>query len=84
MVSSVNHPDHYNHIPGIECIDVIEWMTYNAGAAVKYLWRHGHKNGADAITDLRKAIWYIEREIRRLERERENGEAVYDPPGRLG
>ena len=61
--SSVNHPDHYNSIPGIECIDVVEHFNFNLGNAIKYIWRAGLKQGADWRTDLEKALWYIEREI---------------------
>lgn len=65
---SVNHPLHYNsHPSGVECITIIEHFCYNIGAAVKYLWRAGLKPNADYIEDLRKAKWYIEREIERLE-----------------
>jgi len=64
----VHHPKHYNlHPSGIECIDVIEWMTLNVGSAIKYEWRAGLKPGVDNITDLRKAIWFLQREIERLE-----------------
>jgi hypothetical protein len=64
------NPAHYrNHPSGIECITLAEWMSFNLGNAVKYLFRAGAKG--DAITDLRKAAWYIEREIQRLLRERE-------------
>lgn len=63
----VDHPAHYNGNPsGVECIDVVEHMPFNVGNAVKYLWRAGLKG--DALEDLRKSIWYIEREIARLER----------------
>jgi len=63
----VNHPQHYNASPtGVECIDVIEHMPLNIGTAIKYLWRQGLKPGVAAETDLRKSIWYIEREIARL------------------
>ena len=61
----VDHPEHYNQIPGVECIDVIECFPYNLGAALKYLWRAGCKPGVEFETDMRKAIWYIEREIMR-------------------
>lgn len=57
----VNHPDHYQVVPGIECIDVVEHFSFNRGNAIKYLWRAGAK--ADVVEDLRKAIWYIQREI---------------------
>lgn len=61
----VHHPAHYNaHPSGVECIDVIEWMPHNIGAAVKYLWRADEKG--QHVRDLHKAIWYINREIARL------------------
>lgn len=64
---NVNHPKHYNsHPAGIECIDVIEHMTFNVGSAVKYLWRAGLKT-TDAVEDLKKAEWYIKREIQKLQ-----------------
>lgn len=64
---AVHHPQHYNANPsGIECIDVIEHLPFNVGTAMKYLWRAGHKG--DAVEDFQKAIWYIEREISRLEK----------------
>lgn len=63
----VNHPAHYNdHPSGVECIQITEHMNFCLGNAVKYLWRSGKKT-ADAIEDLRKAIFYIKREITRLE-----------------
>lgn len=63
----VNRPDHYtSHPSGVECIEIVEHMSFNLGNAIKYLWRSGKKS--DALTDLRKAIWYIEREISRLPR----------------
>lgn len=66
MTNHVDHPQHYNRHPsGIECIDLIEWMPLNLGNAVKYLWRAGLKS-EDAITDLRKAKWYVEREQERI------------------
>lgn len=62
----VNKPKHYNsHPSGVECIQVTEHMNFNIGNAVKYLWRYEGKNG---LEDLRKAAWYINREIERLER----------------
>ena len=59
---AVNHPKHYNsHPSGVECIDVVEHMGFNLGNAVKYIWRADLK--ADAVEDLKKARWYIEREL---------------------
>lgn len=67
----VNHPSHYNsHPAGIECIDVVEHMTFNRGNAIKYLWRAGEKDPEAEITDLEKARWYIDREIARLKKAR--------------
>lgn len=64
----VNHPPHYTEHPsGVECIDIVEHMPFNVGNAVKYLWRAGHKG--DRVEDLKKARWYVDREIKRLERD---------------
>lgn len=74
----VNHPHHYtSHPSGVECITITEHMTFNAGNAVKYLWRAGLKqpridivaNGQKHLEDLRKAAWYVTREVERLEKE---------------
>lgn len=63
----VNHPPHYNsHPSGLEAIQVTEHMGFCLGSAIKYLWRCDLKH--DAIEDLRKAIWYIEREIAKREK----------------
>lgn len=63
----VNKPKHYTEHPsGIECIQVTEHMGFNLGNAVKYIWRCDLKK--DAIEDLKKAKWYIEREINKRER----------------
>lgn len=63
----VNHPNNYkSHPSGIECIDVTEHMNFCLGNAMKYIWRVDVKG--KAIEDLYKAKWYIEREIQRRER----------------
>ena len=60
----VNSPDHYTwHPAGVECIRIIEVFPHNIAAAMGYLWRHDHKG--EPIQDLRKAVWHIEREIKR-------------------
>lgn len=60
----VDHPAHYtSHPSSIECIQVTEHMGFNLGNAVKYIWRADLK--ADAIEDLKKAKWYIERELQK-------------------
>jgi hypothetical protein len=62
MADPVNHPSHYTDgVPGIECIDVVEHFSFCRGNAIKYLWRAGAKG--DLVVDLRKAAWYIQREI---------------------
>jgi hypothetical protein len=61
----VNHPPHYNsHPSGVECIDVVEHMTFCQGNAIKYAWRAGLKG--DAIEDFEKSAWYAKREADRL------------------
>lgn len=66
----VNHPRHYNEHPsGVECITVVEHMGFNLGNAVKYIWRADLKG--NRVEDLRKAAWYINREIQRLEKSKQ-------------
>jgi len=63
----VNHPAHYtSHPSGIECIQITEHMGFNLGNAVKYVWRADLKN--DALEDLKKARFYIDREIQKREK----------------
>lgn len=60
----VNHPPHYtSHPSGVECIQITEHMNFCLGNAVKYIWRADLKGSG--VEDLRKAAWYIEREIAR-------------------
>lgn len=66
MSDNVNHPIHYNsHPSGVECIQVAEHMGFCLGNAVKYIWRADNKG--NAVEDLRKAIWYLQREVERRE-----------------
>jgi hypothetical protein len=68
----VDHPRHYNTSPsGVECIDVVEHMGFNVGSAVKYLWRADEKGAP--LVDLKKARWYIDREIARREKNQADG-----------
>lgn len=64
MSDAIHSPTHYTH-GGIETIDYIEakGLNYHLGNAVKYISRAGHKQ--DALEDLKKARWYIDREIAR-------------------
>ena len=68
---AVDHPDYYQSA-GIEVIDVIEQFSlgFRLGSCLKYLLRSGRKPGADIITDLKKAQWYLNREIGELEKKR--------------
>ncbi len=62
---SINHPSHYTS-RGIECIQVTEMFNFCRGNAIKYIWRAGEKSKDTEIEDLKKAVWYLEREIKRL------------------
>ncbi|RWE75266.1 DUF3310 domain-containing protein [Mesorhizobium sp.] len=62
MADAVNHPPHYTkHPSGVECITIVEHMGFCLGNAVKYIWRADLKG--NAIEDLEKARFYIDREI---------------------
>lgn len=65
---AVNHPIHYTS-GKIETIDFIEdkSLNFHRGNAVKYIVRAGKKDPEKEIEDLKKAAWYINREIARLE-----------------
>jgi len=67
-VERIDHPPHYT-FGEIEVIEAIEdWrLGFHLGNVVKYVARSAHKG--DQLADLRKARWYLEREISRLERE---------------
>ena len=75
---TVNHPSHYCQ-GKVECIDALEAATTGlqgieavcTANAIKYLWRHQHKNG---VQDLRKAIWYIERLIQHYEKQEQSND----------
>ena len=90
MSDMVNHPPHYtSHPSGIECIEVTEHLDFCIGNAIKYLWRSGLK-GEAKVEDMKKAIWYINRKIELVEKEKENerqlcseaqSQQVFDPQG---
>lgn len=71
----VNHPSHYTgHPSGVECIDVTQHYGFCIGNAIKYLWRAGLKEDAGKdhiekqIEDLQKSVWYINREIENIKK----------------
>ena len=65
---NVDHPPHYTK-GGIETIDFIEAkeLNYYRGNVVKYVTRAGHKPNTPELEDLKKARFYLDREICRLE-----------------
>lgn len=66
-VDMVNQPPHYKGFSnGAEVVDIAECLNFNRGNAVKYLARAGAKDAAKELEDLRKAAWYVQREIARL------------------
>jgi hypothetical protein len=67
-LDNVNHPSHYQGKNGIESINVIEGfdLGFHLGNALKYILRAGKKG--DRVEDIRKAIWYLNREIARHEK----------------
>jgi len=66
MSDPVNNPQHYKAPNGLEAIDVIEGfgLGFHRGNAVKYILRAGKKGAADQ--DIRKARWYVERDLQRM------------------
>lgn len=72
MLDPVNKPQHYmSEGGGLEAIDVIEGfeLNFNLGNVVKYVLRAGKKD--DEMQDLKKALWYLRRQIRNIEFEDE-------------
>lgn len=63
-MEKVNHPEHYQSIKGIECIDVMEAFTeglegieaVDTAQVIKYICRWKKKNG---LEDLEKAEFYL-------------------------
>lgn len=68
-MNKVNHPDHYGGKDNTyEAIKVIEaWeLGFCLGNVIKYISRAGKKD--DILQDLKKAKWYLDREIKKLEK----------------
>ena len=59
------NPDHYR-FPHAEVIAITEGLPFCRGNVIKYVARAGRKDGGEELTDLRKAQWYLEREIIRM------------------
>ena len=62
--TQINHPNYYCS-KGFEVIDFIDAhrLNFNLGNVVKYVSRAGKKDSEDTLTALKKARWYLEREI---------------------
>lgn len=61
----IHHPKHYNSQP-IECICITEMYLGNISNLIKYLWRADLKD--TKIDNLQKALVYLQREIKRMQR----------------
>lgn len=69
MEDIINKPDHYC-VKGLpEAIEIIEGLGLNfrMGNVLKYVYRAGRKNKQE-LQDLKKARWYLDREIKALEK----------------
>lgn len=68
MHDAINHPSHYTD-GKIEVIDFIEdkQLGYHLGNAIKYISRAGKKDPSKTVEDLKKAVWYINRKISKME-----------------
>lgn len=74
MSEQVNHPSHYGGEDNTyEAIKVINaWnLGFELGNTVKYISRAGKKNPDKTIEDLRKAMWYLDWEIKKLEKQKD-------------
>jgi hypothetical protein len=74
MTEHINHPTHYGGADNpYEAIKVIEAhdLGFHLGNAIKYILRAGKKG--DAIEDLKKAQWYLEREILKRQKTNQHG-----------
>lgn len=77
MIDPINSPGHYAY-SGLEPIEVIEkWgLNYTLGSCVKYLCRKGKKDPSKELEDLKKARWFLDREISNLEKKVETEKAA--------
>lgn len=66
--NAVEHPSYYQG--KIEVIDFIEdkGLGFNLGNSIKYIARAGKKNPEKLLEDLKKARWYLDREIKNVEK----------------
>ena len=72
----INHPSHYT-AGSIEVIDFLDaWdFPFHLANAIKYICRAGRKDKNALVTDLKKAVWYINRYIDYVEKGGKEGKA---------
>lgn len=67
---TVDHPSHYggkdNPYEVIKIIEALD-LDFNLGNTIKYIVRIGKKDKTKTLEDLRKALWYLQREISNLD-----------------
>ena len=71
---AINHPSHYSEGRKYEPIEVIcDWgLNFDLGNTVKYVSRAGRKANNSAVQDLKKAKFYLEHAIKKLEEDEGN------------
>lgn len=68
MNDNINHPKHYEDAGYlVQPIDVCQELPFCLGNAVKYLCRAGNKEGCPELEDLKKAQWYLNRQLALLD-----------------
>lgn len=72
-MKDIDHPDHYGGEDNpYGCIKVIEaWgldKSFCLGNTLKYISRAGKKDKKKTVEDLEKARWYLDREIKKLQK----------------
>lgn len=63
---STDDPINPKHYAGTDCAEIGEWLSGNGYQVLKYNWRLGKKD--EAIIELGKSLWYLDREIALAER----------------
>lgn len=80
--TQVEHPDYYNkHPSGVECIEIVRHCNFNIGNVIKYVWRAGLKDDNKTVQDLKKALFYLQDEIKRIENKEEKEVPVLKKTG---
>lgn len=74
MTDNVNHPAHYEANGPFECIELAETAVFNIGNMIKYVFRHRDKD--DPLEDLRKARWYLRRQLTKGARAKADPQAM--------